>query len=113
MCVCVCVCVCVCIYLFIDILIRPVGWGSRIHRLHLYRVFTTPPTISVLPQYDKKRSDGEFPEMWELRGMGSTSSLTSFPGLLWPGVVDPDRVLSMGQMELNHGFESLQFLYLN
>ena len=25
----------------------------------------------------------------------------SLPGLLWPGVVAPDRVLSMGQIELN------------
>ena len=39
--------------------------------------------------------------MLELWGMWSTSSLPSLPGLLWPRVVAPDRVLSMGQIELN------------
>ena len=33
--------------------------------------------------------------------MKSTPSLPSLPGLLWPGVVAPDIVLSMGQIELN------------
>ena len=33
--------------------------------------------------------------------MQSTPSLPSLPGPLWPGVVAPDRVLSMGQIELN------------
>ena len=31
----------------------------------------------------------------------STPSLTSLPGSLWPGVVAPDRVLSMSQIKLN------------
>ena len=39
--------------------------------------------------------------MLELWGMQSTPSLTSFIGSLWPRVVAPDRVLSMGQTELN------------
>ena len=34
--------------------------------------------------------------MLELWGMWSTPSLLSLPGLLWPGVVAPNRVLSMG-----------------
>ena len=34
-------------------------------------------------------------------GMGSTPLLPSLPGPLGPGVVEPDRVLSMGQIELN------------
>ena len=33
--------------------------------------------------------------------MRSTSSLPSLSGPLWPGVVAPDRVQSMGQIELN------------
>ena len=33
--------------------------------------------------------------------MWSSPSLTSLPGPFWPGVVAPDRVLSMGQIELN------------
>ena len=39
--------------------------------------------------------------MLELRGMHSTPSLPSHPGPLWLGVVAPNRVLSMGQIELN------------
>ena len=36
-------------------------------------------------------------ELWEMR---STSSLLSLPDSLWPEVVAPDKVLSMGQIEL-------------
>ena len=32
---------------------------------------------------------------------GNTPSLPSLPGSLWPGTVAPDRVLSMGKIELN------------
>ena len=39
--------------------------------------------------------------MLELLGMQSTPSLSSFLGPLWLGVVAPDRVLSMGKIELN------------
>ena len=39
--------------------------------------------------------------MPEVLGMHSIPSLPSLPGTLWPGVVVPDRVLSMGQIELN------------
>ena len=39
--------------------------------------------------------------MLELWGMRSTPSLPSLPGPLWPGVIASDRVLSMGQIELN------------
>ena len=39
--------------------------------------------------------------MLELWGMQSTPSLSSLPGPVWPEVVTPDRVLSMGQIELN------------
>ena len=53
----------------------------------------TVPT-SVLDN-DTKRSDGE---VW---GMRSTPLLPSLPDPLWPGVVAPDRVLSMDQIELN------------
>ena len=38
--------------------------------------------------------------MLELWGTQSTPSLLSLPGQLWPGVVAPDRALSMGQKEL-------------
>ena len=51
------------------------------------------------PEYDIKQTDGEAPVMLELWGMWSTS-LPSFPGPLWSRVVAPERVLSMGQIEL-------------
>ena len=53
------------------------------------------------PGYDTKQSDGEVPVMLELWEMRSTPSLPSHPGPIWPEVVAPDRVLSMGQKELN------------
>ena len=48
------------------------------------------------PVYDTKQSDGEVPVMLGLCGMQSTPSLPLLPGPLWPGVVAPDRALSMG-----------------
>ena len=53
------------------------------------------------PGYDTKQSDGEAPVMLELWGILSTPLLPSLPGSLWSGVVASDRVLSMGQIELN------------
>ena len=38
--------------------------------------------------------------MLEFWGMRITPSLPLLPGPLWPGMVAPDRVLSMGQIEL-------------
>ena len=55
---------------------------------------------SECPVYDTKQSDGEVPMMLELWGMQSTPSLPSLPGPLWPGVVVPDSILSMGKIEL-------------
>ena len=71
----------------------PVGWGCRIHQLHLCRGVRPP---NECPGYDTKQSDGEVPVMLELWGMQSTHSLLSLPGPLWPRVVAPDKVLSMG-----------------
>ena len=76
----------------------PVDWGSRIHRLHLSREIR-PPT-NECSGYDTK-SDVEVSVRLELWGMWSTRSLPSLLGPLWFGVVAPDRVLSMGQIELN------------
>ena len=54
------------------------------------------PSTSVLD--DIKQSDGEAPvlELWWM----STPSLPLLPGPLWLGVVVPDGVLSMDQIEL-------------
>ena len=50
---------------------------------------------------DTKQSDGEVLVMLELWGMWSTLSLPLLPSPLWHGVVGPDMVLFMGQIELN------------
>ena len=75
------------------------GCGCRIHRLHLCRDVW--PTYYECPAFDPKQSDCEVAVMLELWGMQITISLPSLPGLLWPGVVAFDRVLSMSQTEQN------------
>ena len=86
------------IYLFKNF---PVGWSCRIHWLHLCRGLRPPPPPTECPGYDTKQSYAEVPVMLELWGMQSTSSLPSLSGPLWPKMLAPDRVLSMGQIELN------------
>ena len=44
--------------------------------------------------------------------MWSIPLLLSFPGPLWPRVVAPDRILSMGQRELNCTYAKLKCLKL-
>ena len=75
-----------------------VSWDCRIHRLLF--CWGVRPT-NECPGYDNKQSDCEVPVMLELWVMQRISLLPSLPGLLWTGVVAPDRVLSMGQIELN------------
>ena len=55
----------------------------------------------MCPQYDTKQSGVEIPVMLELWGIPSTPLLPSLPGQIWPGVVAPDRIVSMGKIELN------------
>ena len=52
------------------------------------------------PGYDTKQSDGEASVILELWGMLSTPSLSSLTDPPWSRAVTPDRVLSMGQLEL-------------
>ena len=52
------------------------------------------------PGYYTKQSNSEIPVMLELWGMWSARSLPSLPGPFWPGMVTPDRVLSIGLIEL-------------
>ena len=40
--------------------------------------------------------------MLELWGMQNTSSLPSLSGPLWLAVITPDRVISIGQIELKY-----------
>ena len=51
--------------------------------------------------YDTKQFESKVPVMLELMDMQCTPLLPSLQGSLWPGVVAPKRVLSMGQIELN------------
>ena len=83
----------------LTVVLSPVGWGYRIHRLHLCRRVRLPQRVSWL--YDTQQSDDEASEILELWGMRNTSSFPSLPGPLRPRVVAPDRVLSMGQIEQN------------
>ena len=53
------------------------------------------------PGYDTKQSGGEAPVKLELWGIRSTPLLPSLPGPPRPGVLAPDNVLSMGQIEQN------------
>ena len=55
----------------------------------------------MCPGYVTKQSDSEAPIMQELWRMQSTLLLTLFLGPLWLGEVTPDKVRSMGQIELN------------
>ena len=48
------------------------------------------------PGYESKQSDGEVLVMLEIWGMQSALLFPLLPGPLWPKVVAPDRVLSMG-----------------
>ena len=58
----------------------PIGWGCRIHQLHLCRGVR--PHSNVCPGYDTEQSDSEASVILELRGMQSTPSLPSLPGPL-------------------------------
>ena len=79
--------------------VSPVSWGCRIHQLHLCRGIRHP--TNACPRYDTKQSDGEVLVILELWGMQRTPSLPLLLGPLCSGVVAPDRVLSMDQIELN------------
>ena len=73
----------------------PVGWGCKICQLLLCRGIRLLPLNNCLG-HDTKQSDGEVLVMLELWEMQSNPSLSSVPGLLWPRLAAPDRVLAMG-----------------
>ena len=72
-------------------IIGPVGRGCRIHQLLLCRGVRPPPT-SV---QDMILND------LMVKFQKCTPSLPSLPGPLWPGVIAPDRLLSIHQFKLN------------
>ena len=75
-----------------------VSWGCRIPLTASLQRCTTPPMNVLI--YDSKQSD-ETSVMLKLWGMQNTPLVPSLPDPFWPGVVAPDRVLSMGQIELS------------
>ena len=72
----------------------PVSWDCRIRWLHL--CWGVRPLPNECPGYETKQSDGEVPVMLGLWGMRSTPSLPLLPSPLWPGLVAPEKALSMG-----------------
>ena len=80
--------------------VKPVGWSCRIHRLDLCRG-VRPHPLNEYTGYDMKSSDSQTPVMLALWGMRSISSLPSLLGPLWFWVVAPDKVLSIGRIELS------------
>ena len=76
--------------------INSVGSGRRRHQLHPSRRVRLP-LFNQCPGYDMKQSNGENPAL-EFWGMCSTPSLPLLPCPPWPGVVAPDRILSMSQI---------------
>ena len=80
-------------------LVSPVTYPQNTPTAHLQRGKTPSLRVSC---YDTKQSDGEAPVMLELWGIQCTPSLLSLPGPYRSRVVAPDRILSMGQIELNY-----------
>ena len=54
------------------------------------------------PGYDTKHSDGEHSVMLQFKECWVALLFLSLPGSIWPGVIAPDSVLSIGQIELFH-----------
>ena len=65
-----------------------------------YTTIRPSPHPNECPVYSTKHTDGKVQVILELGGMWTTTPLPSFSSPLCLGVVPPDRVLSMGQIEL-------------
>ena len=79
-----------------QIYLSQVGWGCRIHRLHLCRRVRPSQWVSSIKPIKPYDSEALALEIW---GMSSTPLLTLLLSPLWPGVVALDRVLSITQIE--------------
>ena len=53
-------------------------------------------SLNECPRYETKQTESEASVMLKLWGTQSTSLLPSLLGPLWPRVVAPDRILSVG-----------------
>ena len=105
--VCVRASVCACVYPREHL---PGRLGLVIHRLPLCREVWP---HNKFPGYDTKPTDGEVPVRLELWKMRSTPSLPSIPGPLWPGVVAPHWVLSMGYLLISFFLNFYLFIYFD
>ena len=74
-------------------------WSCWIHRLHPCRGVRLSQWVSW---FDSKQFDSEVPLILELWRIRSTLVLLSLPCPLCTGVVTPEKVLSMSQIELNN-----------
>ena len=69
-------------------------------RIYLYMYVARQHLHNEYPGKVTELSYGEAPVMMEICGMKSISSFSSLPGPLWSRVAAPNKVLSMGQIEL-------------
>ena len=81
------------------------------HQMYLCKGVKPPPNEYL--GYNTKQSNGQAPEMLELGEMQSTPSLQSLSGPLWPRVVAPDRVLSMGHLNVCKWMTDVKLLLLH
>ena len=91
------------VYIYTNIMnVLRTGMNISISHICIWLCFSkTSPHRKEYPGDDPKQPDGEIPIMLELWWMRSTLSLPLLTGSLWHRVVVTDRVLSMGQIELN------------
>ena len=69
-------------------------------------------SFSEYPRYVTKQFEGGAPVILEFGEIRSTTLLPLLPGSFWPGVVAPDRVLSMGRIKLKCVLEIEMFWHL-
>ena len=72
-------------------------WAGAVEYIDCISRGVRPPLPNECPGYYTKQSDGEVPVMLELdAGNAEYPFIPLLPGPLWPGMVAPDRALSMG-----------------
>ena len=76
-----------------------IGWGCTIHQQQVS--WEVRPPANKCPNMTLNNLMVRFRWCWSFGEYGVPLSLPMLPGRLSPGMVTPDRVLSMGQIELN------------
>ena len=85
----------------------PVAWGCRIHRLLFCLGVRPPPTSILIMTLNHLMASSSHGDLGNVKN----NSLPFLPGLICSGVVAPDRVLSMGQIELFNYLNRVQTNY--